>query len=165
MRMPPVARILVAAALLLGSCLAAAAQQQLVNFPSLDDNGLGRPPTMLDGYLFRPSAGGRHPAVVFLHGCGGLIGHADAAQPRELDWAAALNRHGYIVLVVDSFGPRHQRSMCAHRDFNAAVFRARPHDASAALQYLQKRPDVRVVRIGVIGWSEGGGVVLLSIRM
>src|SRR5207249_964702 len=42
--------------------------QQIVHFPSLEDNGPGRPPTVLDGYLFRPVGEGRHPAIVALHG-------------------------------------------------------------------------------------------------
>jgi dienelactone hydrolase len=161
---PALTRILVAAGLLLGSCVAAAAQQHLVHFPSLDDNGPGRSATMLDGYLFRPSSGGKDPAVVFLHGCGGLLRRNGEIQPRETVWAEELNRHGYIVLMVDSFGPRHQGSMCAHVNFNAAVYRARPHDAYGALLFLQAQPFVSSERIGVIGWSEGGGVVLFSIR-
>ncbi len=164
-RVPAVARIPVAAALLLLLGLGAApGAQQLLHFPSLDDNGPGQPPTLLDGYLFRPSGGGSHPAVVFLHGCGGLLRRDGTIEARERDWAAELNRRGYIVLMVDSFSPRHQGSMCAYRDFNATVYQERPRDAYGALFFLQSQPEVRPDRIGVVGWSEGGGVVLLSIR-
>src|SRR5271165_4394260 len=94
------------------------AAQQYVHFPSLDDNGAGQPPTMLDGYLVRPAGEARHPAVVFLHGCGGLFSHAAGGiEVRERDWAAELSRRGYVVLMVDSFASRHQGSMCRHRDF------------------------------------------------
>jgi len=58
------ARLLVAAGLLLWCSVAAA--QELVHFPSSDDNGPGQPATVLDGYLLRPAGDGRHPAVVFL---------------------------------------------------------------------------------------------------
>ncbi len=54
--------------------------------------------------------------------------------------------------------------MCAHSDFNAAVYRKRPRDAYGALLFLQAQPFVRPDRIGIVGWSEGGGVVLFSIR-
>jgi dienelactone hydrolase len=161
---PAFARILLTAGLLLGWCVAAIAQQQLVHFPSLNDNRPGQPPTMLDGYLLLPAGGGRHPAVVFLHGCGGLLRRYGEIQPRETAWAEELNRRGYAVLMVDSFGPRQQGSMCAHLNFNATVYRARPRDAYGALLFLQAQPFIRLNRIGVIGWSEGGGVVLLSIR-
>ncbi len=101
------ARLLTAAALLLW-CGAAAAQE-LVHFPSSDVNGPGRPATVLDGYLLRPAGDGRHPAVVFLHGCGGLFGGGlfdrmrGLIEPGERDWAGELTRRGYVVLMVDSF--------------------------------------------------------------
>src|SRR5690349_12079820 len=41
----------------------AAGAQEVVHFPSLDNNGQGQPTTMLDGYLFRPAGEGRHPAI------------------------------------------------------------------------------------------------------
>jgi dienelactone hydrolase len=159
---PSAARLLTAVIVLVWSVAAAA--QQLAHFPSLDDNGPGQPATMLDGYLFRSPGDGKHPAVVFLHSCGGLIGRSGDIQPRERDWAAELNRRGYVVLMVDSFGPRRQGSMCAHLDFNAAVYQKRPHDAYGALLFLQGQPFIQPDRIGVVGWSQGGGVVLFSIR-
>ena len=42
-----------------------AAAQELVHFPSLEDNGPGQAPTSLDGYVFRPSDQSNSPAVVF----------------------------------------------------------------------------------------------------
>jgi poly(3-hydroxybutyrate) depolymerase len=82
------ARLLVAAGLLLW-CGAAAAQE-LVHFPSSDDSGPGQPATVLDGYLLRPAGDGRHPAVVFLHGCGGLFDRMSGLEPGERDWAGEL---------------------------------------------------------------------------
>jgi poly(3-hydroxybutyrate) depolymerase len=64
-----------AAAALLLWCTTAAGQEA-VHFPSLEDNGPGRSATPLDGYLFRPAGERKHPAVVFLHGCGGLFNRA-----------------------------------------------------------------------------------------
>jgi dienelactone hydrolase len=158
------ARSLVAAALHLIWCAAAAAQQY-VRFPSLDDNGPGQPPTMLNGYLVRPPGEGRRPAIVFLHGCGGLASHASGGiEPRERDWAAELKRRGYVVLMVDSFGPRGHGPMCAQQDFDRDLYLKRPRDAYGALLFLQAQPFVRPDQIGVIGWSQGGGVVLFSIR-
>jgi len=63
----------------------AAAAQEKVHFLSLDDHS-----TMLDGYLFRQYGEGRHPALVFLHGCGGLLTKRGTIQARETDWAAHL---------------------------------------------------------------------------
>jgi dienelactone hydrolase len=138
--------------------------QEPVHFPSLEDNGLGRSPTTLDGYLFRPAGEGKRAAVVFLHGCSGLFARASGfIHPRELDWARELNQRGYVVLMADSFGPRNQGEMCSQGGFNREVYLKRPRDAYAALLFLQAQPYVRPDRIGVIGWSEGGGAVLFPI--
>src|SRR5215469_5987460 len=95
MRSDAAARLLAAGVLLLW-CSATAAQE-LVHFPSSEDNGPGRPSTALDGYVFRPAGEGRHPAVVFLHGCGGLFDRMSGfVEPGERDWAAELTRRGYV---------------------------------------------------------------------
>src|SRR4051812_15307395 len=110
--MPKLARLFAVLVLWYG----VAAAQEAVQFPSLEDNGPGRSATMLDGYLFRPAGEGRHPAVVFLHGCGGLFSRTNGLiETRERAWANELDGRGYVVLMVDSFGPRHQGEMCSQR--------------------------------------------------
>jgi dienelactone hydrolase len=146
---------------LLAACLlsAAAAAQEIVHFPSLDPQH-----TMLDGYLFRPAAAGRRPAVVFLHGCGGLVSRSTGAlSSRETDWARRLNATGYGVLLVDSFTPRRQGEMCSAANYDASVYARRAQDAYGALAYLQAQDAVSPDRVGVIGWSQGGGTVLNTI--
>jgi dienelactone hydrolase len=66
--------------------------------------------------------------------------------------------------MVDSFTPRGVQKMCAPSTYQPAVFAARPFDAYAALLYLQSQPDVAPDRIAVMGWSEGGGALLATIR-
>jgi len=140
------------------------AAQELVHFPSLEDNGPGKPSTTLDGYMFRPAGSGTHPAVVFLHGCDGLFNRATGLiGRRERDWAAELTRRGFAVLIVDSFGPRNQGEMCSQRGFNRELYLKRPRDAYAALLFMQAQPFVQADRVGIIGWSQGGGAVLYAI--
>jgi len=76
----------------------------LVDFPNLP----GQTPVDLSGYLARPdtglaggqpSAGAPYPAVVVLHGCGGISSHSAAIADRFGSW-------GYIALTVDSFSSR-----------------------------------------------------------
>jgi len=135
-----------------------------VQFPSLDATPQ-HPPTMLDGYLFKPKGDGRHPALVFLHGCGGLLNaRSGEINLREADWAARLTRVGYVVLMVDSLSPRGHGEMCSRRGFDRGIYLQRPKDAYGALRYLQAQPFVRPDRVGLMGWSQGGGVILLSIR-
>ena len=134
--------------------------QTRVQFPSLD----GPPATMLDAYLFKVQGETKTPAVVFLHGCGGLFSQGGLITSRERQWAARLNSEGIAVLMVDSFGPRHHGDMCSPAHFDAAIYRARPFDAYAALSHLQSLDFVLPGRIALMGWSEGGGALLNTIR-
>jgi dienelactone hydrolase len=71
---------------------------------------------------------------------------------------------GYVALTVDSASPRGFGQTCTAGPERATMWRDRSKDAFAALQYLQARPFVRADRVGLMGWSQGGGVVLLSIN-
>jgi len=126
----------------------------LVHFPSFEDNGPGRSSTVLNGYLSRPTGEGQHPAVIFLHGCGGLL-MGSMIEPGESDWAGELTRRGYAVLMVDSFAPRDRTEMCAPRTFDRELYRNRARDAYGALLFFQAQPFVRPDRIGIMGWSQG----------
>ncbi|QTL03394.1 dienelactone hydrolase family protein [Aquabacter sp. L1I39] len=137
---------------------AGAQAQEKVSFPSRDG-------TTLDGYLFRAkAANGPGPAVVFAHGCGGLIGKT-GINARETDWAQRLTGAGYNVLMVDSFTPRGVKTMCAPATFRSEVYRARPQDMYGALAYLQAQAFVDPGRIALMGWSQGGGAVLNTLRV
>lgn len=144
----------------------AAAAQQAVSFPSAGDNGAGVPPTTLTGYLFRPAGNGPFPAIVFAHGCYGMFarGSAGAFGSRDIFWATTMSQQGYVVLMVDSFGPRQHGEMCSQSGFDQQLYLKRPRDAYGALAYLQTQPFVRADHVGIMGWSQGGGVILLSIR-
>ena len=136
----------------------AARAQEAVHFPSLDGA------TQLDGYLYRPAGEGRRPAVVGLHGCGGMFSRATGAiAPIYREWAAELNRQGYVFLLVDSFRPRNANELCSVQGFDLELYRTRPKDAYGALSYLQTQPFVRGDRIGLAGWSQGGGATLFAI--
>lgn len=135
------------------------AAQQVVHFPTLDAGA-----TALDGYLFRAPGAGRQPAAVFLHGCGGMLNRRTGDIDLRLqDWAAALNRAGTSVLIVDSFTPRGVVNTCAPSTFDKGLNAKRPKDAYGALLYLQRQPFVRGDRVAVMGWSAGGGIVLDTI--
>ena len=157
MKMAGIRRIVASCVLALWSITAAA--QELVHFRSLDDQQ-----TMLDGYLYRPPDGGPHPAIVGLHGCSGMFVKSTGQMTALYRaWGAELSQRGYVVLLVDSFGPRRHGEMCSIGGFDLSLYRDRPKDAYGALAYLQAQDFVRADRVGAIGWSQGGGVVLLSI--
>jgi len=158
------------ATLLLTAALAARANAdpETVHFPSEDGK------TRLVGYLFRPSVGGRHAAVVLLHGRAGPYSslakgryNASTLSKRHKEWGAFWAERGYVALLVDSFGPRGHaegfgRGSYSERPAEVSEQTVRPLDAYGALRYLRSRDDVAPARVGVQGWSNGGMTVLVT---
>jgi dienelactone hydrolase len=144
-------------ALLVASSPAVA--EETVSFPSLDGPVTGAKPTMLRALLMKPDGPGPFPAIVALHGCGGLF-RDGALVAREAAWAQLLTTHGYIVLFPDSFGPRDVTTDCEGR---VRAWAERSYDAYGALRYLQAQSFVIGDRVGVMGWSHGGGTVIFAI--
>jgi len=137
--------------------------QEHVTFASLDGTASEKP-TQIDGYLLRPSGQGPFPAVVFLHGCGGLISSlSHQIVSREMDWAGRLNAKGIAVLMVDSFTMRGSGEMCSTSGFKNWLYRKRPADAYGAMAWLRTQPYIAADRIGLMGWSNGGGAVLFGL--
>ena len=128
-----------------------------VTFPSV----LRQADTMiqLSGYLYRPDGPGPFPAVVLLHGCGGLLTSSGKIRANARFWAEHLRDHGYVAVLVDSFIPRGIDEVCTGRHTLSAV-RDRADDARGALQFMRQRADVQAARVGLIGWSNGGAAVL-----
>jgi dienelactone hydrolase len=113
--------------------------------------------------LFRPSGSGPFPAVVLMHGCGGW-------QPAVLN---ALHTHalqfidrGYVVLNVDSFGPRGNSGgvVCESNARLADALDYRTYDALSALHYLQSLPFIDPKRIFLMGQSNGGSVAIIAAK-
>jgi dienelactone hydrolase len=128
-----------------------------LSFQSLDGK------TMLVAHLFRPPGDDPRPAVVMLHGCSGLLTNNGAMLGLYRAWAQNFLTHGYVVLAVDSARSRGFGQTCSASEARKVMWRDRPKDAYAALRWLQAQPFVRPERIALAGWSQGGGVVLLSI--
>lgn len=118
----------------------------------------------LDAVLYRPAGPGPFPAVVALHGCGGLWRDKDTLSSRHTDWGERLVAAGFIVLMPDSYGSRGLGSQCGVKDLTIRPSRERVGDAAAARRWLQERPDVRQDAISLLGWSGGGSTILAAIR-
>lgn len=118
----------------------------------------------LRGTLFVPAGTGPFPAVVALHGCGGLYKKSGALSQRHADWARRLVANGYVVLFPDSFGSRGAGSQCRTRDRVARAWRERVQDVLAAKAYLQSRSDIHANAISLLGWSNGGSTVLYAVQ-
>lgn len=102
------------------------------------------------------------PAVVALHGCGGIgtAGQPLALPARERDWAARLTAAGHPVLFPDSFGSRGLRQACGQRNHPADAERTRAADARAAAAWAQAQPWATPGGVLLLGWSHGGSTVL-----
>jgi dienelactone hydrolase len=131
---------------------------QTVHFASLD----GR--TNLTAYLGRHPGDAPRPAVVLMHGCSGLLNPKGAIFPIYRAWMRALFAKGYDVLTVDSASSRGFGQTCTAGPNRITAWRDRPRDAYAALVYLQAQPAVQADRVALMGWSQGGGVALLTIN-
>jgi dienelactone hydrolase len=130
---------------------------EIVHFASLDGS------TTLPAYLGRHPGDAPRPAVVLMHGCSGLLNDKGRIFALYRAWMRALFATGYDVLTVDSAASRGFGQTCSDGPDRITMHRGRPRDAFAALQYLQEQPSVQADRIALMGWSQGGGIVLYSI--
>lgn len=117
----------------------------------------------LRAHFLPPPADARAPApaVLALHGCGGLYAPSGALSSRYTEAAARLQAAGAAVLLVDSFGSRQIERVCQTRYAERRIEVAdRVADAQAALRWLAVRPGVDAQRLALMGWSNGGTTVL-----
>ena len=154
---------LAVACLALAAFAPAATAQERVAFPSSDTDLTAGAPTRLEGLLLRPSGDGPFSAMVLMHGCGGLHRPDGRLIKQYQAWAEGLREDGYLVLLVDSFGPRGIRQICTVKARTVRPGRERTRDAYGALRYLQGRSDVLAENVGLLGWSNGGSTVLWTL--
>ncbi len=102
----------------------------------------------ITGHLFLPPGDDQVPAVLLMHGSGGiysaLLGY----------WPELFNAAGYAVLAMDSFGPRAGKSTAENQAL--VPFAADTADSFAALKLLASHPRVDPKRIAIMGFSRGG---------
>ena len=152
---------LLSALLLCAGMSSAMGQSRVVEVPSLDAHGTV--PVRLRGHWFMAAEAGSRPAVVMLHGCGGVFDGKGRLGQRYVDYAALLNAQGWHALVLDSLTPRGEKELCTQRTGSRRVTQAqRRLDALGALQWLAGQPDVDGQRLALLGWSNGGSTVLAA---
>jgi len=118
----------------------------------------------LDAILYVPSAPGPHPAIVALHGAGGIF-------PYQLWWARELSKNGFVVLFIDHYCTRGY--LCEHatddsdrnrgnimRNWQKVSPKQRAIDATAGYNWLSNQNYIKKNKIGLIGWSWGGSAAL-----
>lgn len=148
----------------LGFCLAPASSgtaQEMVTFEASEPHTTDR--VLLRAALYRPSGDGPFPAVVLMHGCGGW---QPAVRYGLQVHARHLQSQGFVVLNLDSFGPRNSSGgkLCAS---NRALYTAlsyRTEDAFDALAYLQRLDFVAADNVFLMGQSNGGAVAIRAAK-
>lgn len=107
----------------------------------------------LRGYLARPTASGKRPAIILIHEWWGLN---DDIRGKARRFAEL----GYVALAVDLYGgrattePGDARKLAGEVRGNMAGAFA---NLEAAVQFLRDRPDVDANKLASIGWCFGGG--------
>lgn len=117
------------------------------------------PPTAAVATFFRPTdapPGHRAPAVVMLHGSGGVL------SAREMTYGRQFAAMGVAALVIDAFAARRDRAtgfIDRLMNITEAMLLA---DAYAGLHWLAQRADIDPGRVALVGFSYGGMAALYA---
>jgi uncharacterized protein len=144
--------------ILFGALLSSATAQSVA--PTLQTNYVAFPVTTLEGKILTATGKlqiprgltGKAPAVLILHGSGGV-------DSRGSLHAIDLNRAGFVTLELDLWGPRGLTGGAGSRSNHP---RENLPDVYGGFKYLAKLELVDAKRIGIMGFSWGGVLALLT---
>lgn len=139
-----------------------AVAQEVVEFEATKPHAADQ--VLLKAELYKPDgADKRSPAVVLMHGCGGW---QPAVRHGLQTHARYLRQRGFVVLNVDSFGPRQSTGgkVCASLQALYQARTYRTYDAFDALQYLRDQDFVDPDNIFLVGQSNGGSVAIRAAK-
>ncbi len=108
----------------------------------------------LAGTLTLPTKSKASKIIVLISGSGPQNRNEELAEFNQrpfLVWSDYLTRQGIAVLRYDDRGVDQSTG-----DFQSATTADFADDAEAAVKYIQSRPDLKGMQIGLLGHSEGG---------
>ena len=136
--------------------LAAASQAPDLKFPDTPSPLPAIPKTS----LYKPNGAGPFPALVLHHQCGGLA-RGKWQNKSILEWVKQGVNRGYVVLLIDSLGPRNVETLCMGAKNGVNLARG-ARDALQGAEHLRKFDFVDKKRIAHAGYSWGGMLGLLA---
>jgi dienelactone hydrolase len=110
-------------------------------------------PARIGAELRLPPGTARVPAVVLIHGSGGVGANVDG-------WARELNAMGVAVLILDAFTGRGITQTITDQSQLASF--SMVVDAYKGLELLSQHPRIDPLQIAVMGFSKGGFAALYS---
>jgi len=112
--------------------------------------------------LYKPDGPGPFPALVLLHQCGGLRNSSGSWQNMSmLNWARQAVGRGYVVLLLDSFGPRGVDTTCFGPK-GGVNFARGLKDVLLAATHLRQLDFIDKKRVALAGYSWGAGVAVMA---
>lgn len=136
--------------------------------------------------VFKPKlakTAGRAPAVLMMHGSGGLTKMPGKKQQLSQDpcspeledqyerWGEELAQRGYVVLMPSSYSARGFCDMHVDKERIPNTFDERPeailsrlYDMDVAARYLCEMDEVDCDRMGVMGFSHGATMAMLALH-
>jgi pimeloyl-ACP methyl ester carboxylesterase len=105
----------------------------------------------LAGTMYAPRAGGRYPAVVFVHGSG------PETRKEYVFFAKLFARNNFVALAYDKRGTGQSSGKLYESNYNDYA-----EDVLAAVDYLRRLERVNADCIGLVGFSEGEWVAPLA---
>lgn len=101
-----------------------------------------------------PKGSGNFPAVVMLHGTGSDKNEAGNGYVLA---AAELAKAGIASIRIDFIGNGESKEDYIYYNYSSAI-----SDANAAIEYMSKMKNIDPKRIGIMGWSQGGTIAMLT---
>jgi dienelactone hydrolase len=115
-----------------------------------------------------PQGEGPYPAIVVLHGCGGLLSDANNQEMAShfQYWAEFGKENKVVMIFPNSFTPRGFSEFCGvapPADAICSPAYERPKDVADILNWIADQNYIDVHRLGIMGFSHGGSTTIASL--
>lgn len=113
----------------------------------------------LKGQYFAPDRL-QAPAVILMHGCGGLYARDQQLAIRYARMSSQLQELDFGVLLLDDAVRRKQPCALQGIKQQKAEMRRRANNLQRAVKWLKQRREIDPNRIAVVGWDSGASAAL-----